>query len=94
MIETAKSDPALTAVSEYSVVIEHPCNTISLSKIDISDQVYMIGNKFALVVDVPEAVISPTDLFEKCPRTKHTYEYSMICGYVESDWLTINQESH
>ena len=45
-------------------------------------------------MSIPDASISPADMVNRCPNIKHTYSFSLVCGSIESDWLTLDSEKH
>ena len=94
MIETAKIDPTLKAITSYEIAIEHPCKAISLSPFVMNDQDSMIGDELGLDVNIPDATISPADMVSRCPILRHTYSHSLLCGEIDSSWLTLDSDKH
>ena len=94
MIETAKIDPTLQAISRYEITIEHPCKAISLSPFAMNDQDSIIGDEIGLDINIPDATISPSDMVSRCFILRHTYSYGLVCGEIESNWLTLDSEKH
>ena len=30
----------------------------------------------------------------RCPILRHAYSYSLLCGEIDDDWLTLDNEKH
>ena len=82
------------AITSYEVQVEHPCKAISLSPFAIGDQDNVIGDEIGLEMSISDASISPANMINRCPNIKHTYSYGVVCGSIESDWLTLDSEKH
>ena len=93
MKEQANSDPSLFAISQYEVVILHPCEDISLSAETFADIEYTSGSG-AIEISIPDFVLNPSEVADKCPLITHEYTYSVVCGLVEDGWLELDSAQH